>query len=128
MNREQAKRLIEEYFGGWMNQDPERFLSTLSGDVVAVECDGTIYRGVDQARRWFAEWHAAPVNGRVTHWEVLRILFGEVIGTATVERGFRCVCSGEESSFLGASVVALAQAQGVRIHEHRMGKGPYFSA
>lgn len=122
MNRERAARLIEEYFGGWMNQDLEPFLSTLSDDVVIVECDGTAYRGVDQARRWFADWHAGPVNGRVTDWEILGILFDEANGVAAVEWDFGCVCHGEASSFLEASVITLDETKIVRIHEHRMDK------
>jgi len=122
MNREQASRLIEEYFGSWMNQDLELFLSTLSDDVVIVECDGTAYRGVDQARRWFTDWHAGPVNGRVTDWKILRILFDEANGVATVEWDFSYVCHGEASSFLGASVTTLDETRIVRIHEYRMDK------
>lgn len=124
MNREQAARLVEEYFGSWMNQDLERFLSTLSDDVVIVECDGTAYRGVDQARRWFTDWHADPVNGRATDWEILRILFDVPNSVATVEWDFRCVCHDEASSFLGASVVTLGETTAVRIHEYRMDKDP----
>ena len=124
MNREQAPRLVEEYFGSRINRDLERLLSTLSDDVVIVECDGTAYHGVDQARRWFAEWHAGPVSGRVTDWETLRILFGEANGVATVDWDFSCVCHGEVSSFLGASVVKLGETTAVRIHEYRMDKDP----
>ena len=61
MIREQAARLIAEYFGSWINQDLELFLSTLSDDAVIVECDGTAYRGVDQARRRMDKGSASPV-------------------------------------------------------------------
>ena len=61
MIREQAARLIAEYFGSWINQDLELFLSTLSDDAVIVECDGTAYRGVDKARRRMDKGSASPV-------------------------------------------------------------------
>jgi ketosteroid isomerase-like protein len=120
MNGKQAARLVEEYLGSWMNQDLERFLSTLSDDVVIVECDSTAYRGVDQACQWFTDWHAGPVNGRVADWEILRVLFDEANGAATAERDFSRVCHGEASSFLGASVVTLDEARITRICEYRM--------
>ena len=119
MNSEQAIRTIEAYFDSWLKQGIELFLSTLSDDVVIVECDGTTYRGIDRAHCWFTDWHADPVNGRVTDWEIHRILYDEPTGVATVEWNFSCTCYGETSSFLGASVIAFDGPRIVRIHEYR---------
>ena len=127
MNRERAEQLIEEYFGSWVNQDLELFFSTLSDDVEIIESDGTAYRGADQARRWFADWHAHPVNGRVTNWEILGILFDEANRAATVEWSFSCVCHGGVSTFLGASVIILDEAKVVRIREYRTEADPALS-
>ena len=46
MNRQQATRLVEEYFSGRKNLGLKRFPSTLSDDAVTVEDDGAAYRGV----------------------------------------------------------------------------------
>ena len=119
MNREQAARTTEAYFDSWLKQDIELFLSTLSDDVVIAECDGAEYRGAGNASRWFTDWHAHPVNGRVTDWEILQILFDETSGVATVEWNFSCTCYGEMSSFLGASVIAFDGSRIVRIREYR---------
>ena len=125
MNREQATGTIKAYFDSWLNRDIELFLSTLSDDVVIVECDSTTYRGIDRAHRWFSDWHAHPVNGRVTDWEILQILFDEANGVATVEWDFSCTCRGETSSFLGASMTTFAEGKIARVAEYRMDKAQH---
>lgn len=124
MNRQEATRRIEEYFGGWKDRDSDRLLSALSDDVAIVECDGTAYHGLDRVHRWFADWHAEPVNGRVTAWEIRGVLFDDARCVATVEWDFSCVCYGQPSSFLGASVIEFDETGITRVREYRMDDGP----
>ena len=122
MTREGAEQLIEAYLASWVRRDSVQFLSVLSDDAVVVECDGRSYLGEEQLRRWFADWHAAPACGWVNEWEVLRIYYDEAQCIATVEWNFRCVWCGEETSFLGASVILFHHGKIAQIHEYRMDK------
>jgi hypothetical protein len=120
MNRETAGRLIERYVESWKAGSLESFLATLSSEIVVTECDASTYRGIDEAKRWFAGWHAAPVNGRVLDWRIHRLFFDDEEEIATAQWAFRCVCHGHESAFLGASVVAFSGERIARIEEYRM--------
>ncbi len=119
MTRELTMNLIRSYMTAWVQQDRERLLSVLCADVVIIECDGTTYTGIDQVRRWFSAWHAAPVNGTVTQWDAHRILADVAQDAAAVEWFFSCVCHGEASSFHGASFVRFVENRITSIREYR---------
>ena len=83
MNRQEARRRIEEYFRGWKERDVDRLVSVLSDDVVVVESDGSTTRGIGGIRRWFTDWHAEPINGSVTAWEIRGVVFDDTGRVAT---------------------------------------------
>jgi len=122
MDRERAQRKVQNYIDGWRDRDVDRALSTLTSDVVIVECDGSTARGLEDVARWLREWHEAPMDGRVTAWSITRFLFDGAVQTAAIEWDFACTCHGAESTFLGSSIIAFENGKISRIHEYRMEK------
>jgi ketosteroid isomerase-like protein len=104
MDRQLATQLVEQYLQSWRTQDLALFLSTLSQDATIVECYGPIYQGTKEVQQWFTEWHASPIEGKVTHWKMTNLIFDERKMMAAVEWDFGCVCEGNWDSFLGASM------------------------
>src|SRR6266508_5057058 len=101
MNRSTAEELIKQYFQSWVQQDLSLFLSTLSPGVEVMECYGPIYDGTDEVRQWFVDWHTKGGKGKVTKWEIFKILYDETQTTAAVEWDFECIYDGNAGSFLG---------------------------
>ena len=125
MNRESAERLIRQYFQSWLQQDLSLFLSTLSSKVQVLECYGPIYWGTEEVRQWFVDWHTKDGKGKVTRWEIFKILYDETQNIAAVEWEFECIYAGNVGSFLGASLFHFDETKVVRIQEYKMEKEQY---
>ena len=125
MNRESAERLIRQYFQSWLQQDLSLFLSTLSSKVQVLECYGPIYWGTEEIRQWFVDWHSKDGKGKVTRWEIFKILYDETQNIAAVEWEFECLYAGNVGSFLGASLFHFDETKVVRIQEYKMEKEQY---
>jgi hypothetical protein len=125
MNRSTAEALIKHYFQSWLQQDLSLFLSTLSPNSKVVECYGPIYCGLEELRQWFVNWHTGDGKGKVTHWDILHILYDETQEMAAVEWDFECVYEGKTGSFLGASLFHFDGAKIDRIQEYKMEKEQY---
>ena len=125
MNRESAERLIRQYFQSWLEQDLTLFLSTLSPNIKVLECYGPVYRGTEEVRQWFADWHTKDGKGKVTRWEIFKILYDETQNIAAVEWDFECIYAGDLGSFLGASLFHFDQTRIERIQEYKMEKEQY---
>ncbi len=91
---------IRAYFAAWVRGDGFRLEDWFAPDAIYTECYGPRYHGVEQLRRWIADW--AP-HGRVLEWTVKRV-FSAGDQTA-VEWYFRCRYDGEESGFDGATLI-----------------------
>lgn len=125
MDRQLATELIERYTRSWIERDLSLLLTTVSPEVVVAECNGPVYRGVDQVRRWFTDWHKSPKEGQVSRWEIRNVLFDGAKRMAAVEWRFACVCEGQPGSFLGASVFCFDESRIIRIHEYQMDENQY---
>jgi len=125
MNRSTAKVLIKEYFQSWIQQDLSLFLSTLSPSIKVVECYGPVYCGTDEMRQWFVNWHTKDGNGKVTKWEIFKILYDETQEMAAVEWNFECIYGGNLGSFLGASLFRFDETKIDCIQEYKMEKEQY---
>ena len=125
MNRSMAEVLIKQYFQSWLQQDISLFLSTLSPGIEVMECYGPIYEGTNEVRQWFVDWHTKAGKGKVTRWEIFRILYDEAQAIAAVEWDFDCVYDGNVGSFLGASLVHFDATKIDRIQEYKMEKEQY---
>ena len=125
MNRESAERLIRQYFQSWLEQDLTLFLSTLSPNIKVLECYGPVYWGTEEVRQWFVAWHTKDGKGKVTRWEIFKILYDETQNIAAVEWDFECIYAGNLGSFLGASLFHFDQTRIERIQEYKMEKEQY---
>ena len=125
MNRSSAEELIKQYFQSWIQQDVSLFLSTLSPHVMVIECYGPIYDGTEEVRQWFVDWHTKDGKGKVTKWEIFKILYDETQETAAVEWDFECIYDGSLGSFFGASLIHFNGTKMDRIQEYKMEKEQY---
>jgi len=125
MNKNTADRLIKQYFQSWLQQDLSLFLSTLSPEVMVIECYGPVYCGHDEARAWFVDWHNRPEKGKLTRWDIFNILYDEALNMAAVEWDFECIYDANLGSFLGASLVHFDDTKITRIQEYKMEKEHY---
>jgi hypothetical protein len=125
MNRATAEMLIRQYFQSWLHQDVMLFLSALSPNITIVECYGPMYNGTDETQRWFTDWHTRPEKGKVTRWDILKVLYDEQQELAAVEWDFECIYDGKVGSFLGASLFGFDQTKIMSIQEYKMEKEHY---
>jgi hypothetical protein len=125
MNRDTAEALIRQYFQGWLQQDVSLVLSTLSPDVKVVECYGPVYYGNDEVSRWFTDWHTRSEKGKVTRWDIFKVIYDEMQKIAAVEWDFECMYDGNLGSFLGASLFCFDDTKIISIQEYRMEKEQY---
>ncbi len=125
MNRSIAEALIRQYFQSWIQQDLSLFLSTLSPSIKVAECYGPIYYGTDEVRQWFVDWHTKDGKGKVTKWEIFKILCDEVQAMAAVEWDFECIYDGNLGLFLGASLFRFSGTKIDCIQEYKMEKEQY---
>ena len=116
MNRNAAETLIRQYFQSWLQQDLSLFLSTLSPEIEIVECYGPAYGGIEEVPQWFIGWHTKSGKGKVTRWEIFKILYDEAQNIAAVEWDFECIYAGNVGSFLGASLFHFDETKKDRTH------------
>lgn len=125
MKRKMAETLIRQYFHSWLTQDLSQFLNTMTLDVRVTECYGPFYVGVEEVRQWFTNWHAGEGNGKVTRWDILRIMFDEVQQMAAVEWDFDCIYQGNQAGFPGASLFHFKEGKISCIQEYQMDRDQY---
>jgi hypothetical protein len=125
MNRTTAEMLIRQYFQSWLQQDSSLFLSRLSLNIRIVECYGPVYYGIDETQRWFNDWHTKREKGKVTRWDILKLVYDEQEEIAAVEWDFECVYDGKVGSFLGASLFGFDHTKITSIREYKMEKEQY---
>ena len=125
MDRNTIETLIRQYFQSWLKQDLSLFLSTMSPNVKVMECYGPIYCGTEEVRQWFIDWHAKGEKGKVTKWEIFKILYDDAQEMAAVEWDFECIYNGNLGSFLGASLFQFKDSKIVSIQEYKMNKDQY---
>ena len=125
MNRNIAEALITQYFQGWLQQDVSLVLSTLSPSIKVVECYGPIYCGIDEVSHWFHDWHTKNEKGKVTKWDIFKVMYDEMQKMAAVEWDFECIFDGNLGSFLGASLFCFDDTKITCIQEYKMEKEQY---
>ena len=125
MNRDTAEALIRKYFQGWLQQDLSLVLSTLSPDIKVMECYGPVYYGNDEVSRWFTDWHTRSEKGKVTRWDIFKVIYDEMHKIAAVEWDFECMYDGNLGSFLGASLFCFDDTKIISIQEYKMEKEQY---
>ena len=125
MKRNTAEALIRQYFQGWLQPDVSLVLSTLSPSIKVVECYGPVYFGIDEVSHWFHDWHSRSERGKVTKWDIFKVMYDEMQKMAAVEWDFECIFDGNLGSFLGASLFSFDDTKITCIQEYKMEKEQY---
>jgi len=125
MDRSTAEALIRRYFQGWLQQDVSLVLNTLSPGIQVIESYGPVYDGIDEVSHWFNDWHTRREKGKVTRWDIFKVMYDEVQRMAAVEWDFECIYDGNFGSFLGASLFCFDDTKVTCIQEYKMEKEHY---
>lgn len=100
---QQREDCIRQYMQGWLAQNEEMLLATLSPQVRIIESYGPEYVGLTEVQQWFRTWH--PL-GQVLQWDALAFLHQ---GEETVVKWyFVCCYAGNTSDLDGLSLVRFA--------------------
>ena len=86
--------------------------------MVVIESHGPSYIGISAAKNWFELWIKA--NSKVIKWDILSMHFCEKDQIAFCEWDFERISSGQEHSFLGASIVKFSEQKISFLNEYRM--------
>lgn len=121
MNVSQARNLVERYIEGWIKQDSQTILSTLSSNCVIRESHGPIYQGHEIVARWVDDWHRE--GSTVDLWRITSFCFIEEF--AFFEWHFVCTVSDQEYEFDGASILKFEGGKIAELREYRMTASPY---
>lgn len=125
MDRSTAEVLIRQYFQGWLQQDVSLVLLTLSPSIKVTESYGPVYYGIDEISDWFTDWHTRSEKGKVTKWDIFKVMYDEMQRMAAVEWDFACMYDGNLGSFLGASLFYFDDTKITSIQEYKMEKEQY---
>ena len=125
MDRRTAEGLIRQYFQGWLQQDVSLVLSTLSPNIKVIESYGPVYYGIDEVSHWFTDWHTRREKGKVTRWDILKVIYDEMQKMAAVEWDFECIYDSNLGSFLGISLFCFDELKITCIQEYKMEKEQY---
>ncbi|MBE5793794.1 MAG: nuclear transport factor 2 family protein [Clostridiales bacterium] len=99
-SHQQREDCIRQYMQGWLTQNEELLLATLSQQIHIIESYGPEYIGLAEVQQWFRTWHT---RGQVLRWDALGFLHQ---GDETVVKWhFVCRYEGNTSGFDGLSLV-----------------------
>ncbi len=105
--------VIRRWFQAWLDVDASALEAMFARDVVYTECYGPEYRGLEQVKRWFADWNS---RGRVREWTIRRVLTQG--NTIVAEWYFECEYDGSTGGFDGVTIADFdAQGKIVRLRE-----------
>lgn len=91
--------IINKYFRAWLENDIVIIDHVFADEIVYSECYGPEYHGIDQIRKWFAEWNT---RGQVLEWPIKRMLQqGNIV---VVEWYFKCCYDNDIDAFDGVTI------------------------
>lgn len=121
MDRIQAYNLISNYITGWVENNPEKILESLTDDCVIVESHGPVYRGRQHVSGWLEGWIQG--ESKVTKWDMLSFLYAD--GLAAFQWDFACRTRDVAYHFKGMSHVGFQDGKIAEIREYCMTNQPY---
>ncbi|MBC2173265.1 nuclear transport factor 2 family protein [Listeria booriae] len=108
------KQLVEAYFNGWISQNKQQILDTLSEDIYVEECYGPCYSGKKQITTWLDNWFK---QGEVLLWNITEEWFDQKKDTYMCKWQFECLYKEEKGRFDGMSIITFANNQIKTIEE-----------
>ncbi|WP_043891125.1 nuclear transport factor 2 family protein [Paenibacillus sp. Aloe-11] len=124
MNRNQAFRIIGEYFESWIKKDTEIFNKVIHDAAIIRECTGAVMEGKNELVNWFTQWNNS--DNKVDCWEIKEIGFDEASEAAFVEWRFKCLYDAQEYEWDGASIVYFKDSLIIELNEYKMKQNKFF--
>lgn len=118
-----VRKLVQQYVGGWKENNLRKILAPLASDCVIIESHGPRYRGKAQVKKWVEYWQKE--KWKVKRWNILSFYYLSKKNIAVFEWDFACRVSGKDHALLGISIIKFRNNKIVFIHEYKMSKQPY---
>ncbi|MBI2029784.1 nuclear transport factor 2 family protein [Candidatus Gottesmanbacteria bacterium] len=118
MTRQKVRKLIENYTKGWIKNDFNLIISTLSPNCKIIESHGPVYKGFIKIKSWINSWINS--GSYVTKWDITSFYF--IKNTAFFEWYFECVVDNKKHKLEGISVVKFKDNKISFIREYRTTK------
>ena len=115
MNEQLAKSIIETYVTGWLENNPEQILETLTPDCLIIESHGPTYRGRDVVEAWITSWYQE--GNHIGRWEITSFFY--VDGQAAFEWIFECGGDWGDMLIEGVSIVRFEDDKIAYLREYR---------
>jgi hypothetical protein len=94
------EKIVSGYFNSWIEKDGSKLDGVFARDIVYSECYGPVYNGIEQIKKWFADWNR---QSNVLEWRIKRFIHENQ--TTVAEWFFKCDCGGQVSAFDGVSII-----------------------
>lgn len=94
-----AQDIVRQYFYAWLVNDIRIIEHVFSDEIVYSECYGPEYHGINQIKKWFAEWNK---KGQVLEWTIKKMIQQDAIVVA--EWYFKCNYNGNIDGFDGVTI------------------------
>lgn len=94
--------IINFYISGWLKNDRDKILASLTDDCVIIESQGPVYRGKDIITQWIDDWFLR--GGKVEKWDITNY-YKIDNQTSAFEWVFDCIYENSRHSIEGISLV-----------------------
>ena len=96
MNRQ---NILRQWFHAWLENNDRSIEHIFTDGIVYSECYGPEYHGIEQIKKWFAEWNK---KGKVIEWTIKQMIQQDSILVA--EWHFKCIYNDIEDEFDGVTI------------------------
>ena len=93
------QNILRQWFHAWLENDAGSIDHIFTDGIVYSECYGPEYHGIEQIKKWFAEWNK---KGKVLEWTIKQMIQQDSILVA--EWRFKCIYNDIEDEFDGVTI------------------------
>lgn len=92
------EKIVRDYFNSWISNDVSVIENNFAEEIFYTESWGPAYKGVEQMKSWFDDWH---LKRSVLAWEIYNVVVLE--SQVICEWYFKHKCNEEIDDFNGVS-------------------------
>lgn len=112
-NERTYEEILRAYFEAWVQKDSSVLGRVFCTDVYYSECWGPEYFGLDEVKRWFADWNA---RGTVLRWDISQFITQG--STVAAVWHFQNEYDGKTDAFDGVTVACFRDGKIKELREY----------
>lgn len=112
---------IKEWFHSWFDPSWNHFEDIFDDDIYYVESWGPEYKGIEQIKQWFSNWHK---EAKLNCWDIKQIIHKDNI--SVVEWYFSCFDK-EIHQFEGVSLIEWSDDEKIKILKEYTSTLPHYN-